>query len=108
MDKEQAQAFRLQLLAQRREVLAQLAHLRATGNGRDAAAGEPEPTLDEQETAALSQIDAALKRMEAGVYGECMDCGLAIPPQRLQATPQALRCATCQEIAERDGARSTY
>lgn len=125
MIEKQAQAFRLQLLAQRTELLAQLAELRGGdvsraqasaahfGQAEDsraqvATARDLEFALDEHESAALSQIDAALKRLDAGVYGDCMDCGLAIPLLRLQATPQALRCVSCQEVAERDGARSTY
>ena len=62
--------------------------------------------LDDHESAALSQIDAALARLEAGVYGECMDCSSKIPMARLQATPQAMRCIACQEKFERDGVPS--
>lgn len=125
MDPKQTHAFKLQLLAQRKELLAQLAQLRGGdvgraqasadhfGQGEDSRAQmaterELEFALDEHESAALSLIDAALKRLEAGVYGECMDCGVTIALERLQATPQALRCVSCQEIFERDGVRSTY
>lgn len=61
-----------------------------------------ELALDEYETQELSAIDAALARIAAGTYGECLDCGASIAPQRLQAAPAALRCLHCQERAERN------
>ena len=123
MNKEQLDAFRQQLTAQRSDMLAQLAQLRGGAVGRAQASeahfGEAEDTraqrvterelefaLDDHESAALSQIDAALARLAAGVYGECMDCGAAIALARLQAAPQAMRCIGCQEKFERDGVPS--
>lgn len=44
---------------------------------------------------------AALARLDAGDYGTCMDCGEAIPRQRLAVQPFALRCIACQERRER-------
>jgi RNA polymerase-binding transcription factor len=41
------------------------------------------------------QIHAALKRIEAGTYGECMTCGDPISEQRLQALPYAVQCIGC-------------
>ena len=55
---------------------------------------------DDRETAELSQVDAALRRIEAGVYGLCTDCGVAIPAARLHAAPEAMRCIACQQKAE--------
>ena len=52
--------------------------------------------LDERETAELTAIEAALKRIEAGDYGQCSDCGVQIPTARLHANPVALRCIDCQ------------
>lgn len=48
----------------------------------------------------LQAVRAALKRMAEGSYGECVDCGKAIAPERLQASPAALRCIACQTKAE--------
>lgn len=54
----------------------------------------------------LAQVEAALRRMDAGTYGECTDCGEAIAPARLQLQPAAARCAACQQAHEsRPGAR---
>ncbi len=123
MNKQQTQAFKLALEGQRTRLLAQLAQLRGGDVGRAQASAEhfsePEDTraqratereiefaLDEHESAALSQVDAALKRLDAGVYGDCMDCGVPIALARLQATPQALRCISCQDKFEREGTAS--
>jgi DnaK suppressor protein len=52
----------------------------------------------------LADIDAALQRMDSGRYGECIDCGIDIPPARLQAQPSAARCVACQQKFESSGA----
>lgn len=44
---------------------------------------------------------AALARLEAGQYGQCLDCAETIPAARLQAQPFALRCVACQTRLER-------
>jgi len=123
MDQAHTDRFRNLLLAQRAALLAQLAQLRGgtvgraeasaahfaqTGDSRAQSASERalEFALDDHEVAALSQIDAALRRLDAGAYGECMDCGKAIPLARMEASPQALRCISCQDKFEREGATS--
>lgn len=50
----------------------------------------------------LLAIDQARGRMDADAYGDCIDCGLEIPFERLQAQPQALRCIACQGVWERE------
>jgi len=40
----------------------------------------------------LTQIDAALTRMDENDYGICVDCGQPIPLERLEALPYAIRC----------------
>ena len=117
MNKEQTQVVRQQLLALRQEQSDQLASLRGGEVDRSAASAahfghvedpraqaaterELEFALDEHESATIRTIDLALKRLDAGVYGMCMDCGVEIPQARLDATPQALRCIACQEKLE--------
>ncbi|MDH3671918.1 MAG: TraR/DksA family transcriptional regulator [Gammaproteobacteria bacterium] len=46
-------------------------------------------------------IDAAVKRMTDGVYGNCIDCNNPVPYGRLQAYPTAKRCIACQTRYER-------
>lgn len=48
----------------------------------------------------LQAIDDALLRLKTPGYGRCSDCGAAIPFDRLQRLPQALRCVDCQSAAE--------
>jgi RNA polymerase-binding transcription factor DksA len=40
-------------------------------------------------------IEAALHRIEAGEYGECVSCGAEIDPERLDLVPATPFCATC-------------
>ena len=54
----------------------------------------------------LAQVESALRRLDAGTYGNCADCGDPIPLQRLRVQPAAQRCAGCQLVAERAGSRS--
>jgi DnaK suppressor protein len=41
-------------------------------------------------------LNAALDRIQAGVYGDCIDCGDDIGFERLSAYPTAERCIKCQ------------
>jgi DnaK suppressor protein len=42
------------------------------------------------------QVQAARQRVRDGSYGDCLDCGLEIGYERLQACPTAFRCVICQ------------
>ena len=109
--------FKMQLLARRAGLLEQLAQLRGATVGRAetsadhfvrpegsgaqlATERELEFALDARESAELDAVGAALKRIEAGTYGHCIDCGGTIPVARLRAAPDAARCITCQEKTE--------
>lgn len=48
--------------------------------------------------ARLLEVDTALARIEAGTYGICRICGMAIEDARLEANPAAPTC-----IAHREG-----
>ncbi|NNF52129.1 MAG: TraR/DksA family transcriptional regulator [Gammaproteobacteria bacterium] len=50
--------------------------------------------------ARLAAIEAALKRMDEGSYGECRECGEAISAGRLRARPEARLCIDCESEAE--------
>ncbi|HET9492813.1 MAG TPA: TraR/DksA C4-type zinc finger protein [Chloroflexia bacterium] len=52
----------------------------------------------------LSQVDAALERIEMGKYGECADCHAPIESDRLVLQPMSTRCTRCQSVAEWRGA----
>ena len=54
----------------------------------------------ERDTKKLTQIGAALKRIDDGDFGICLDCGEAISPKRLTAVPWAGYCLHCQELLD--------
>lgn len=58
-------------------------------------------SLSDSERQMVLQIEAALARMDAGVYGRCANCGNAIAIRRLEAVPYARFCIDCQELAEK-------
>jgi DnaK suppressor protein len=43
----------------------------------------------------LVEIDAAMERLRAGIYGVCERCGRPIPAERLEARPIARTCVRC-------------
>lgn len=49
---------------------------------------------------ALTAIDAAVRRIGEGNYGDCEDCGGDIHEARLRALPFAVRCRECEENRE--------
>lgn len=49
---------------------------------------------DAARTEAVAVRDA-LRRWDAGTYGRCVRCGVAIAPARLDALPEAATCVTC-------------
>ena len=48
----------------------------------------------------LYQIEEALKRVEDGSYGRCLDCNKPVPQTRLRAVPYAALCIACQRQRE--------
>jgi DnaK suppressor protein len=57
--------------------------------------------LREREQGLLSKIDAALKKIEDGEYGECRVCGEQIGVARLRARPVAELCIECKAEQEK-------
>ena len=58
-------------------------------------------TLEEHDERLLDAIDAALRRMDEGTYGKCVNCGAPIPEGRLEAMPWATLCIDCKRKEER-------
>jgi len=52
----------------------------------------------ELENKCLTRVDAALKRIEDGEFGICLECEEPISPKRLAAVPWATYCLRCQEL----------
>ncbi len=55
----------------------------------------------DRESKLLKEIQAALKRIDEGSFGECLRCEEAIPEKRLKALPWAAYCVGCQETIDR-------
>ena len=79
-----------------------------------AAASADEPRLQVTRTltlaaeAALSEIDAALRRLEEGSYGVCESCAEPIPWERLEVLPMSRLCTPCQYLAESGRSNSVH
>ena len=61
---------------------------------------EIEFALIQMKAETLNKIDAALRRIEDGTYGNCSECGDEIAEARLRALPFAVRCRDCEEARE--------
>ena len=57
--------------------------------------------LVSSEQDAIYEIDAALQRIQMGVYGACERCSGMITKQRLKVQPFAKMCIKCQSEAEK-------
>jgi DnaK suppressor protein len=49
----------------------------------------------------ITDINAAIDRINASVYGVCIDCRSDIDYERLSAYPTAKRCIRCQHLHEK-------
>ncbi len=56
--------------------------------------------LQDTEYAEYVRIIQALKAIDSGTYGVCIDCGEFITEKRLKYNSAASRCITCQEKFE--------
>ena len=55
-----------------------------------------EMMLDEEE----KRIAEAMRALDDGTYGKCIECGNDIPRERLEARPEAVRCVEHQREYE--------
>lgn len=69
----------------------------------DAAAATAERTevlvVVESLKSQLTDIDAALARIDKGTYGVCAKCGSDIPTARLEFRPSSIYCVDCKSAA---------
>ncbi len=54
--------------------------------------------LESEAVRELAEIEAALQRINAGIYGVCISCGESIGGPRLRARPAATECVDCAEL----------
>ena len=116
MDNER---FRRRLIAREHELRQEITRLDA--DARESRSADVEDPIDqvtssEAKAAAfqestiaaqtLSQVRAALQRIEDGTYGECIDCGRPIEPARLEAVPWTPYCRADQEKHDKAASES--
>ena len=58
----------------------------------------------------LRDVEEALRKVDTGDYGTCVNCDEEIGTKRLQAVPWAQLCLKCQDLADRSqsGERRVY
>ncbi len=54
----------------------------------------------------ILKISAAMRRIDTGEFGTCVECGATIDPDRLAAYPYADECIECAEFDERRRSRT--
>ena len=113
MSKEQSEHFRQILLSWKRDLMVEVD--RTVTHMKDEAANFPDPndraTQEEEfslelrtrdrERKLIRKIDEALKRIEDGNYGYCLETGEEIGVKRLEARPVATLTLEAQERRER-------
>ncbi|MEU7694500.1 TraR/DksA family transcriptional regulator [Microbispora hainanensis] len=77
------------LMEECRRYSAQLSELRTLLEERLHAA------VGEAATIEVAEIEAALERMERGLYGTCTRCEAFLPLDRLRRMPHVQVCASC-------------
>lgn len=113
MEKKRLEYFKKKLLARRDELLRTIARTEEEGRSAD-----DDPTVDLADKAAnsytkeflfgqtdndrltLQLVNAALRRVEQGSFGQCLTCEDEMQQKRLEAVPWAPYCRTCQERLE--------
>lgn len=116
MDEEQIEAAKQSLLRLREQVMEDSAKAYAASQelGKD---GVPDigdmssnsytqevlMNLSETQRSRVRDIDAALERMDLGVYGLCARCEEEIPSRRMEVRPFSRYCVECKSEVEKFG-----
>ena len=120
MDEERAQMFRELLESRLNALLANAgAHIGSLVEQRETRADHTDVATEESdreftlrmaehERHNISLIRNALRRIDAGEYGECMACGEEIGERRLMARPMATHCIDCKTEQEMRGGRGAF
>ena len=109
------EALRAELEQKKQELTARLERISANlRRGKDADSKERAKEFEDNEVVdalgneartEIAKISAALRRLDAGVFGTCTECGMPIEAGRLKAYPYADECIECAEFDEKRRAR---
>ena len=76
------------------------------GDSEDALSVKEEIELvekeDKMEEDEIHLVEDALQRIADNTFGLCLDCGSAIPVERLRVVPYARYCVLCAEKMEKE------
>lgn len=114
MDKRKLKSYRDRLLERRESLFRQVTEAELSSRERDAEATQDPAdmaanaytkelliSMSANDRRLLELIDEALKRVESGDYGDCVNCGEPVQEKRLDAVPWARFCLRCQDLQER-------
>ena len=114
MDKRRMKTFRDRLLERRESLVSQVTEAELSSRERDLEATQDPAdmaanaytkelliSMSSNDRKLLGLIDEALTRIEAGGFGECVNCAEPISEKRLEAVPWARYCLKCQDLQER-------
>ncbi len=113
MDERQLDHFKT-LLTKRLEKLLKDAEKTVSGMSDDGEEAFPDPTdrasletdrnfllrIRDRERKLIIKIKEALKRIDDGTFGICMECGEEISIKRLEARPVTTHCIECKKREE--------
>jgi DnaK suppressor protein len=102
--------LREELLSKKRELEARLERITANlRRGYDADSKERAKEMEDNEVVdalgneartEVAKVSAALRRMDNGEFGSCIECGTDIEGARLAAYPYADECIDCARLDE--------
>ncbi len=114
MDKRKTKTYRDRLLGRREGLFRQVTEAEMSSRERDLEATQDPAdmaanaytkelliSMSANDRKLLELIDEALGRIEAGEYGDCVNCGESVQEKRLEAVPWARYCLKCQDLQER-------
>ena len=106
--KQQLEQRKRQLNAEMQGMMRTARHDRRSERGadeQDVAEADTRSDIDlaviQMKAETITRIDAALRRLDQGSHGDCVECGERISAERLSALPFALRCRDCEESREK-------
>ena len=115
MSAGQHAALKARMEEKKTELEARIARIKTNvRRGYDADSGERAKEMEDSEVVdalgneareEVQKISAALKRIDAGTYGVCPECGVEINEARLEAYPYAEECIDCAKEDEYAAAR---
>jgi DnaK suppressor protein len=112
MDSKQLEAFRVQLLEKKEDIVTEAEKTMSEMNDQTTNIPDPndratvesgrsfELRIRDRERKLVSKIDEAIVRIDDGSFGTCEDCGELIGLQRLQARPVTTLCIDCKTAQE--------